>query len=158
MFIHTNQPLITSFYIKKVPIFAELAMSQRWSAIFCATGAWGGKPFGRVRVNSFIQKWFTILVQRKVSAENMKKVVSSDFAVKNAAGVLNALLNVWVKICNRTLFSDVKKIRQDIKNIFIDKIINRWRMVSVKIKGLKSILWETLSLNRLLIFSFLFAI
>ena len=33
MFIHTNQPLITSFYIEKVPIFAELVMSQRWSAI-----------------------------------------------------------------------------------------------------------------------------
>ena len=27
MFIHTNQPLITSFYIKKVPIYAELAIS-----------------------------------------------------------------------------------------------------------------------------------
>ena len=25
-------------------------MSQRWSAIFCATGAWGGKPIGRVKV------------------------------------------------------------------------------------------------------------
>ena len=46
MFIHTNQPLITSFYI----FFAEVAMSQRWSAIFCATGAWRGKPIGRVRV------------------------------------------------------------------------------------------------------------
>ena len=33
MFIHTNQPLITSFYIKKYLFFAELAMSQRWSAI-----------------------------------------------------------------------------------------------------------------------------
>ena len=28
MFIHTNKPLITSFYIKKVSIFAELAMSR----------------------------------------------------------------------------------------------------------------------------------
>ena len=37
----TNQPLITSFYIKKVPIFAKLAISQRSSAIFCATGVWG---------------------------------------------------------------------------------------------------------------------
>ena len=46
MFIHTNQPLITSFYIKKVPIFAELARSRRWSA----TSVWGGKPIGRVRV------------------------------------------------------------------------------------------------------------
>ena len=53
MFIHTNQPLITSFYIKTYLFFAELAMSQRWSAIFCATGAWGGKPIGRLRVNIF---------------------------------------------------------------------------------------------------------
>ena len=52
MFIHTNQPLFTSFYIKRYLFFAELAMSQRWSAIFCATGAWGGKPIGRVRVKS----------------------------------------------------------------------------------------------------------
>ena len=29
MFIDTNKPLITLFYIKKVPIYAELAMSQR---------------------------------------------------------------------------------------------------------------------------------
>ena len=47
-----NQPLITSFNIKMYLFFAELAMSQRRSAIFCATGAWGGKPIGRVRVNS----------------------------------------------------------------------------------------------------------
>ena len=51
MFIYTNQPLIISFFIKKVPIFAELAMSQCWFAIFCITGVWGGKPNGRVRVN-----------------------------------------------------------------------------------------------------------
>ena len=38
MFIHTNQPLITSFYIKKVPNFPQLAMSKRRSAIFCAKG------------------------------------------------------------------------------------------------------------------------
>ena len=31
--------------------FAKIAMSQRWSAMFCATGAWGCKPIGRVRVN-----------------------------------------------------------------------------------------------------------
>ena len=41
MFIHTNQPLITSFYIKRYLFFAELAMSKRWSAIYCATGARG---------------------------------------------------------------------------------------------------------------------
>ena len=49
MFIHSNQTLITSFNIKEVPIFPELTMSKRWSAIFCATGVWGGKPIGRVR-------------------------------------------------------------------------------------------------------------
>ena len=52
---HTNQPLITSFYIQKLPIFAELAMSQRLSAIFCATGVWGDKPIGRVRVKDVKQ-------------------------------------------------------------------------------------------------------
>ena len=41
MFIHTNHPLITSFYIKRHLFFAKLATSQRWSAIFCATGVWG---------------------------------------------------------------------------------------------------------------------
>ena len=51
MFIYTNQPSITSFHIKKYLFFAELAMSQPWSAIFRATGAWGGKPIGRLRVN-----------------------------------------------------------------------------------------------------------
>ena len=32
MFIHTN----------------ELAVRQRWSAILCSTGVWGGKPIRRV--------------------------------------------------------------------------------------------------------------
>ena len=40
-------------------------MSQRWSAIFCATGAWGGKPIGRVRVkivySETIKKFIFIL-------------------------------------------------------------------------------------------------
>ena len=53
MFIHADQPLITLFYIKRCLFFVELAMSQRWSALFCATGAWGGKPIGRVRVNQY---------------------------------------------------------------------------------------------------------
>ena len=44
IFIHTNQPLFTSFYIKRYLFFAVLVMSQRWSAIFCATGAWGLTP------------------------------------------------------------------------------------------------------------------
>ena len=29
MFIHTNQPLFTSFYLKRNLFFVELAMSQR---------------------------------------------------------------------------------------------------------------------------------
>ena len=45
MFIHTNEPS-TSFYIKSYLVFAELAMNQRWSAIFCASGAWGSKMIG----------------------------------------------------------------------------------------------------------------
>ena len=30
-------------------------MSQGWSATFCATGTWGGKPIGRVRVNEWYE-------------------------------------------------------------------------------------------------------
>ena len=41
MFIHSNQPLITSFCIKKGTFLAELAMSQRRSAIYCETVVWG---------------------------------------------------------------------------------------------------------------------
>ena len=36
MLIRANQPLITSIYIERYLFFAELAMSQRLSAIFCA--------------------------------------------------------------------------------------------------------------------------
>ena len=43
--------IIISILMKNVPIFADLAMSQCWSAIFCATGVLGGKPIGCVRVN-----------------------------------------------------------------------------------------------------------
>ena len=55
MFIHTKQPLITSFYIKKLPIFFRMSDDQRWSAIFCATGALGAQPNGRERVTSFLK-------------------------------------------------------------------------------------------------------
>ena len=54
----TKQPLITTFFVQKRYFFAKLAMSQRWSAIFCATGAWGGKPIGRVRVNIILKPCF----------------------------------------------------------------------------------------------------
>ena len=49
MFIHTQQPFITTLYIKST-YFCRISDVQRRSAIFCATGAWGGKPIGRVRV------------------------------------------------------------------------------------------------------------
>ena len=45
------------FYSLFERIFAELAMSQRWSAIFCETGTWGGKPIGRVRVSVEFQNF-----------------------------------------------------------------------------------------------------
>ena len=80
MFIHTNQPLITWFYIKKVPIFVELAMSQRWSAIFCATGALGGKPIVRVRVN----------------LEDLNSNIVSIIVLKN--GIYNHIRQRWSKV------------------------------------------------------------
>ena len=57
------------FILKRYLFFAELAMSQHWSVIFCATGAWGGKPIGRVRVKTFGQK------------DNVESSRISDFAV-----------------------------------------------------------------------------
>ena len=48
MFIHTKQPLITSFYIKRYQLFAELAMSQRWSTIFYETGVLRSIPIGLI--------------------------------------------------------------------------------------------------------------
>ena len=44
-------------------LFDELAISQRWSAVLCATGAWGGKPIGSVRVklNSCSNRGFAIV-------------------------------------------------------------------------------------------------
>ena len=37
------------------PYFIKLAMSVHCSAIFCATGAGGAKPIGRVRVNIIVE-------------------------------------------------------------------------------------------------------
>ena len=50
MFIHTNQPLITSFYIKNVPIFCWISDESALIRNFCATGKWGGKTIRHVRV------------------------------------------------------------------------------------------------------------
>ena len=58
MFIHTNQPLITSFYIKRYLFFAELGMSQHWSAVFCAAGAWGVDRSGAWGLNRFEKIYF----------------------------------------------------------------------------------------------------
>ena len=45
MFIHTNQPLITSFYIKKVPIFDRISDESALIRTFLRNG--------RVRVKIF---------------------------------------------------------------------------------------------------------
>ena len=47
MFIHTYQPLITPFYIKKVPIFCRISADPQFSA----QRAFEGHAIGRVRVN-----------------------------------------------------------------------------------------------------------
>ena len=42
-------------------LFTKLAISIHCSATFCATGAWGGKPIGRVRVNEKKIELFSIV-------------------------------------------------------------------------------------------------
>ena len=50
MFIHTNQPLITSFYIKKVPNFSRVSDESALIRNFLRNGRVRGKPIGRVRL------------------------------------------------------------------------------------------------------------
>ena len=94
MFIHTNQPLITSFYIKK-DFFAELAMSQRWSAIFCETGAWGWKTF----FTCFYQK-----VYWRVLFKNVMKTFSApwppDFTKNRPKQKFSLLIIPWSFLIN----------------------------------------------------------
>ena len=71
MFIHTNQTLVKSFYIKKVPIFPKLPMSQRWSAIFCTKGVRGGKPIWRVRVNLAAQTILDLIYKSNTSDQQI---------------------------------------------------------------------------------------
>ena len=54
MFIHTNQPLITSFYIKKVLIFCRIRDESALIGNFSAQRAREeGKLIGRVRVKTW---------------------------------------------------------------------------------------------------------
>ena len=50
MFIHTNQPLITSFYIKNEPMFCRISDESVLIRNFLRNGRVRGKPIGRVRV------------------------------------------------------------------------------------------------------------
>ena len=50
MFINTNQPLITSFYIKKVPIFCRITIESALIRNFLRNERVRGKPIGRARV------------------------------------------------------------------------------------------------------------
>ena len=83
MFIHTNQPLVTSFYIKKSNFFVELAIIQRWSAIFCATSAWGGKPIGRVRVKNQNRQTGCAILKRKYPFWLSYTYINSSFLYSN---------------------------------------------------------------------------
>ena len=51
MFIHTNKPLITSFYIKKVPIFCRISNESALIRNFLRNGrVRGAELIGRLRV------------------------------------------------------------------------------------------------------------
>ena len=50
MFIRTNQPSITSFYIKKLPIFCRISDESALIRNFLRNGRVRGKLTGRARV------------------------------------------------------------------------------------------------------------
>ena len=65
MLIHTNQPLLTSFYTVKGSYFCRISDESALIRNFRATGVWGGKPIGRVRVKML---WKLSPVVRKLQS------------------------------------------------------------------------------------------
>ena len=87
MLIHTNQPLITSFYIKKVLIFCRISDESVLIRNFLRNERVWGKPIGRVRVkdiipeNLFFKSQKTI-TQRKPRIKFYRKKESGDLTIQ----------------------------------------------------------------------------
>ena len=77
-------------YEKMYLFLDELAISQRSSAVFCATGAWGGKPIGRVLVK----------------IKNFVKCISKFPLIFGCRGFLDLLQTrtSWIKMCFQNKF------------------------------------------------------
>ena len=78
------------FIWKRYLFSAELAMSQRWSAIFCATGAWWGKPIGRVRVK--VEKFYKLLPFR---CWNFPRSPSSHIFIRSRLSIMLFTISRW---------------------------------------------------------------
>ena len=134
MFIHTNQLLIASFlYKKRYLFFAELAMSQRWSAIVRATGAWGGKPIGRVRVKSGL---WVVLFFSKFNHDAVGMYSWMHFSLNKYESWLMMLNNVTIKKSSGCLQNSF--LRNGIFVFFIIcayssylKVLLNWQLVSL---------------------------
>ena len=50
-------------------------MSQRWSAMFCTTGVWGGEPIGRVRVKQKYFQYHYILWVRRLLLSQLLRII-----------------------------------------------------------------------------------
>ena len=64
--------------------FDEWAIYQRWSAVFCATGAWGGKPIGRVRGKQFFYTNLNFLINPSsttTTTTNTKRITTTKTLV-----------------------------------------------------------------------------
>ena len=96
--LFTLTDLLSHHVVWKIYLFFdELAISQR-SAVFCAAGAWGGKPIGRVRVNiiyfiSLFLKYFFQFNQSTICFKTGKRESLSDKKFKfNDTGKFHFLL------------------------------------------------------------------
>ena len=134
--IHTNQPLISPFYIKRYLVFPELAMLQRRSTIFCETGVWGAKPTGRERVNLYmiisdmfrkIQRaiWENVVWQKRtipasspaVSITNSKRLEP----VSNPAKLTLTVFTVEMETARKPLLETLFSVFQVIRSSFVQR-------------------------------------
>ena len=84
-------------------------MSQRWSAIFCATGMWGGKPMRRVRINLvqtcyiltsfqmfiFLKHFLNILFKSDLGYWKIWRVRSKLPRAQESTSMIKLEFNIW---------------------------------------------------------------
>ena len=144
--------------MKKRTFFAELAMSQRWSAIFCATGVLGGKPIGRVRVKEIqaedVQKYFLSYYVILINIIFYSSIISLILGLElfhYTKIFKNRMFNAdgYFGSTQETIFSSVLKMNRPDANCAFSakKIKNRFLWFLIIFKITKKLLFKSLPIK-----------